>query len=376
MKKVHICGVAMTPFAAHWDVALERLGADAIIAALRDADVSREEIGAVYVGHMSQGEMVGQRILRELDFPAIPVVNVENACASGATALREAWLAIAAGIVDTALVVGVEKMARKGLLTTQHRTPDQKMGQIIPGSYAIAAQRHMAQFGTRPEQYAWISVKNHDNGAGNPFAMYRKKCSLEEVMQSRPIADPLTLLQCCAPASGAAAVVLTSAAFARRKRASASINLLWCELAADINRGVPEDYTIFKATETAAKRAYERAAVDPRDIDVIELHDAFTVAELMHYEALGLCPRGEGGRLVDEQATALHGSIPVNPSGGLLSRGHPTGATGVAQVTELVWQLRGTAEARQVANPRLALAQCQGGVGRGSGAAAVTIISR
>jgi benzoylsuccinyl-CoA thiolase BbsB subunit len=375
MRNVYITGASMTPFATHWDMPLEHLGADAVVGAMEDAALSRDGIGAVYVGHMSQGEMVGQRILRELDFPPIAVVNVENACASGASALREAWIAVAAGVVDTALVLGVEKMAKKGLLSMQHRTPDQRMGQIIPGSYAIAAQRHMAEFGSTAEQYAWISVKNHDNGLENPHAMYRKACSLDEVLASRAIADPLTLLQCCAPASGAAAVVIVSEEQARRRLTPKAIRIMWSEIAADLNRGVPEDFTVFGATEVAARRAYERAGVDPADLDVVELHDAFTVAELLHYEALQLCARGDGGRLVDERATALGGRIPVNPSGGLLSRGHPTGATGVAQAVELVWQLRGTAGRRQVANARLALAQCQGGVGRGNGAAAVTILA-
>lgn len=366
----------MTPFGYHWDTSVEQLGADAIIEALRDADLGREKIGAVYVGHMSQGEVVGQRILRELDFPSICVVNVENACASGATAFREAWISVAAGVVDVALVLGVEKIAKKGLLDTRHRTADQRMGQIIPGSYAIAAQRHMAEYGTRREQYAWISVKNHDNGARNPLAMFRKPCTLEEVLCSRPIADPLTLLQCSAPASGAAAIVIASAAHARRRGTPAAVSVLWSEIVADMNRGIPEDSTVFGPTALAAQRAYQKAAVGPADLDVVELHDAFTVAELLHYETLGLCERGDGGRLVDDRATELGGKIPVNPSGGLLARGHPTGATGAAQIVELVWQLRGSAESRQVEGALLGLAQCQGGVGRGNGAAAVTILAR
>jgi acetyl-CoA acetyltransferase len=374
MRDVYLTGASTTTFAHHWETPLEQLGAEAIIGALGDAGVGRERIGAVYVGHMSQGEMAGQRILRELDFQPLPVVNVENACASGATAFREAWIAVGAGIVDCALVLGVEKMAKKGLLTMQHKTADLRMGQIIPGSYAISGRRHMSEYGTTAAQYAWISVKNHDAGAENPYAMFRKRVTLEEVLKSRPIADPITLLQCSAPASGAAAVVIQSAAGARHERAK-PVKVLWSEVVAEINRGVPEDLTIYGTTQTAANRAYQRAGVDPKDLDVVELHDAFTVAELLHYEALGLCPRGEGGRLVDEEATALDGPIPVNPSGGLLSRGHPTGATGVAQLVELYWQFHGRAGARQVKTPRLALAQCQGGVGRGNGAAAVTILA-
>jgi acetyl-CoA acetyltransferase len=375
MKSAFVTGAASTSFGAHWETPLEELAGEAVIGALDDAGLTRDQVGAVYVGHMSQGEMAGQRILRELDFPAMPVVNVENACASGATAFREAWIAVASGVVDNALVLGVEKMAKKGLLQMQHRTNDQRMGQIIPGSYAISGRRHMQEYGTTAEQFAWISVKNHDNGAENPVAMFRKRMTLDEVLNSRAIADPITLLQCSAPASGAAAVVI-QAKVPAKPQTGKSIQILWSEVVAEMNRGIPEDLTIFGTTQTAAARAYDKAGVDPRDLDVVELHDAFTVAELLHYEALGLCGRGEGGRLVDEKATALNGRIPVNPSGGLLSRGHPTGATGVAQIVELCWQLRGAAGARQVGGARLALAQCQGGVGRGNGAAAVTILAR
>lgn len=376
MRSVHVIGAGMTRFAHHWDVSLERLGAEAVIAAMKDAGLGRDRIDAAYVGHMSQGEVVGQRILRELDFPPIPVTNVENACASGGSALREAWIAVAAGVADAALVIGVEKMASKGLLALRHRSTSQRMGQVIPGSYAIAGVRHMAEYGTTREQFAWISVKNHANGVQNPYAMFRKPCSLEEVLASRPIADPITLLQCSAPSSGAAAVVVTSAKLARAGRTSRAVRVLASEVVADMDRGMAEDFTVFSATKTAARRAYERAGVGPRDLDVVELHDAFTVGELLHYECLELCAPGEGGRMVDENATALDGSIPVNPSGGLLSRGHPTGATGVAQVVELTWQLRGTADGRQVEGARIGLAQCQGGSGRGNGAASVAILAR
>lgn len=376
MRPVYVTGVGMTAFGHHWKVSLEVLGARAVSEAVADAEMQRHEIESVYVGHMSQGELVGQRILREMEFPEVPVLNVENACASGASALREAWIAVGAGVVDTALVLGIEKLAHKGLLNFQNPTLEQQMGFIIPGSYAIAGQRHMAEYGTTAEQFAWISVKNHANGALNPLAMFRNQCRLDEVLASRVIAEPLTLLQCCASASGAAVAILSCASIARRRKTPRPIRLLVSSLASRINRGTAEDLTVFEATARAAKVVYEWAGIGPEDVDVVELHDAFTVGELLHYEGLELCTRGEGGRLVDERATELGGRIPVNPSGGLLSRGHPVGATGVAQIVELVSQLRERSGPRQVDGARTGLAQCQGGVGPGTGAAVVTMLSR
>lgn len=376
MRDVHVVGVAMTPFAHHWETPLELLAGRAIRDALEDAGLGREAIESVYVGHMSQGEVAGQRVLRALGFPEVPVLNVENACASGGSALREAWIAIGAGVIDAALVVGLEKLAEKGLLRLQNPSLEDRMGYIMPASYAIAGQAHMAAYGTTREQFAKIAVKNRNNGVCNEAAMFRKPCTLEDVLGSPAIADPITLLQCCAPASGAAAVVLTSAALAKRIGARGGVTVRASGLASKINRGTPEDLSIFAPTARAARSAYEYSGIDPEDVDVVELHDAFSVGELLHYEGLALCPRGEGGRLVDEGATEIGGRIPVNPSGGLLARGHPVGATGVAQIVELTRQLREEAGPLQVASPRVALAQCQGGTGAGAGAAVVTLLAR
>lgn len=374
MQPVYIAGVGATAFAQHWDLKLEQLAARAVAAALKDAGVERDAIDYAYVGHMSQGEVVGQRVLKEMDFPEIPVVNVENACAGGGTAFREAWIAVGAGMADLVLVIGLEKMAEKGLLRLQTVSIEDRMGQVMPGSYALAGQRHMAEYGTTREELAWIAAKNRTNGVDNPNAMFRKACTVADVLASRAIVDPLTLLQCCAPASGAAALVLASQATAARLGRT-QVKVRASALASRMNRGHAEDLTIFGATARAARSAYDYAGIGPKDVSVVELHDAFTIGEMLHYEGLGLCGRGESRRLVADEATAIGGTIPVNPSGGLLARGHPVGATGVVQLVELTKQLRGQAGPHQVEKPRVALAQCQGGTGAGAGAAVVSIIS-
>lgn len=374
MRPVFVVGTGITPFGHHWDIPMEILAGKAAIQAMAEAGITHDALDAAYVGHMSQGEMPGQRVLRDLGFRKTPVLNVENACASGASALREAWIAIGAGLAEVALVLGVEKLKQKGLMMFSNPSFEQRMGQVMPGSYALAGQRHMSEYGTRPEDFAWIAVKNHDHGALNPNAMYQKPVSLEEVLGSRMIAEPLTLLQCCAPASGAASVVLASGK-ALAAMSGKSVQLRAVALASEMNAGTYEEQPFSGVTARAAEQAYNMSGIDPSDIDVVELHDAFTVGELLHYESLQLCPRGEGARLCAERATALGGRIPVNPSGGLLSKGHPTGATGVAQVVELAWQLRGTADRRQVPGAKIGVAQCQGGVGGGVQAAAVSVLS-
>lgn len=374
MRSVYVAGVGATEFAAHEGSSLEQLGARAIAEALRDAGVDRDRVEAAYIGHMSQGEVTGQRILKEMAFPEIPVTNVENACASGSSAFREAWIAVGAGMADVALVVGVEKLATKGLLAMKTQTFEEKIGHIMPGSYALAGERHMAEHGSTVQDLAWIAAKNRSNGVANPLAMYRKPCTVEEVLASRRIAGPLTLLQCCGTASGAAAVVLV-AGRAARAAGRKTVRVRACALSSRMQWGEPEDLSIFLPTYRAAKAAYDYAGIAPADVGVVELHDAFSVGELLHYEGLMLCERGEGARLVRDRATALGGRVPVNPSGGLLARGHPVGATGVVQLVELTKQLRGTATAHQIPGVKVALAQSQGGTGAGAGAAAVTLLS-
>jgi acetyl-CoA acetyltransferase len=374
MQPVYVIGAAATAFGHHWDLSLEQLAARAVAGALSDAGAQRNRIECAYVGHMSQGELVGQRVLKELDFPEIAVLNIENACAAGATAFREAWISVGAEMADVVLVLGIEKLAQKGLMRFQVPSIEDRMGHVMPGSYALSGQRHMSEYGTTREELAWIAAKNRTNGARNPLAMFRKPATVEEVLASRAIVDPLTLLQCCAPASGAAALVLASEATAKRLGRD-RVRVRSSALASRMNRGVAEDLTIYGATARAAQGAYKHAGLGPEDINVIELHDAFSIGEMLHYEGLALCGRGDSRKLVADKVTAPDGRLPVNPSGGLLARGHPVGATGVVQIVEITKQLRGEAGPLQVNSPRVGLTQCQGGTGTGAGAAVVSILS-
>jgi acetyl-CoA acetyltransferase len=374
MQQVGIIGVGLTPFDKYEETTVEEIARWAVVDAMRDAGIGRDDVDAVYVAHLYQGEVFGQRILRGLRFPQVPITNVENACAGGSTAVREGFLAIGHEQHDVVLVIGAEKLGR-GLINFVSADMELALGNTAPAQYALAAQRHMHDFGTPKEAFARIAVKSRHHASLNPNARFRDRVTLEEVLSSRPIADPITLLQCCRNGSGAAAVVLASEGWCKRHGARP----IWIKgsgLASWMADKEQRDLTSFGATPPAAARAYEMAGIDPGEIDVVELHDAFTTGELMHYEGLGLCAKGEGAKLALEGATTLGGRIPVNVSGGLLSKSHPPGATGVVQFCELVWQLRGTAEGRQVENARTALAHSQGGTGLEAGATCVTILSR
>lgn len=373
LRRVGIMGVGLTPFDRHDGVSVETLAQRAIIAAATDAGIRLSDIEAVFAAHLYQGEVFGQRVLRGLRVPEVAIVNVENACAGGSTALREAWRSVATEEYDLVLVIGAEKMDR-GLINFVGADLELTLGNTAPAQYALSGQRHMHEFGTTPEDFARVAVKSRRHGALNPNARFRDEVTLEEVLASRPIAEPLTLLQCCRNGSGAAAVVVASQAWCRRRPG----RKVWIEgagLRSWMGDASVRDLTSFGATAAAARAAYEASGIGPEDVDVIELHDAFSVGELLHYEGLGLCAKGEGARLVREGATALGGRVPVNVSGGLLSKSHPVGATGVAQFAELVWQLRGEAAGRQVEGARIGLAHSQGGTGLEAGATCVTLLS-
>lgn len=364
MRDVFVTGVGMTVFGKH-DRSLRSLGYEACLNALKDAGVKPAEIEAGYCGNALapalQGETgVGQNAFWEVGVRGVPIVNLENACASGSTALREGWMAIAGGHYDTVMVAGIEKtvMPKGSVLNVGAGELETKLGDIFPGYFALIAKKHMEQFGTTREQMAKVSVKNHYNGTLNPYAQFQKPVTVDEVLHSMMIADPMTLLSCCPNSDGAAAVILSSGKEAkkrnRRVRVAASV----------LTSGTysnPRDFIGWSMEQQAAEKAYEMASLGPKDVDVVEVHDAFTICEIIHCEGLGLCGVGEGGRLVDEGATEIGGRIPVNPSGGLLAKGHPVGASGVAQAVELVWHLRGEAGKRQVPGARVALAQIMGG---------------
>jgi len=360
----------MTPFGKHLERSLRDLGREACLAALRDAGVRPSEVESGYCGNALapalQGETgVGQSVLWEVGVRGIPVVNVENACASGSTALHEGWKAIAGGFCDTVLVVGVEKsvMPKGTMLNVGAAELEAQLGDVFPGTFALMAQQHMARYGTTREQIARVAVKNSGHGALNPYAQRRKALTIEEVLGSPMIADPLTLYSCCPNSDGAAAVVLAGAARARRSGGRA-IRVAGSSLTSG-RYDARRDLTFWPSEIAAARQAYEQAALGPEDVGVVEVHDAFTICEIVHCESLGLCPPGAGGRLIEEGATALGGRVPVNPSGGLLARGHPVGASGVAQAVEIAWQLRGEAGDRQVAGARVGLAQIMGGSQQG-----------
>jgi len=366
MRDVYIIGAGMTQFGKHLERSLRDLGREACLEAIKDAGIEPEQIQAGYCGNALapaiQGETgVGQNVFWEVGIKGIPIVNMENACASGSTALREGWMAVAGGFYDIAIVAGVEKsvMPKGKMLDVGAGELDTKLGDVFPGYFATIAQKHMERYGTTREQMAQVSVKNHFNGTLNPYAQFQKTFTLEEVLNSPMIADPLTLYSCCPNSDGAAAVVLCSEEKAKK------LNGRRIKVAASVlTTGTYEnqrDITKWDVEIRAAEEAYGMASLGPEDLDVVEVHDAFTICEIIHYEGLGLCPLGEGGRLMEEGATELSGRIPVNPSGGLLSKGHPVGASGVGQVVEIVWQLRGDAGKRQVKNARVGMAGIMGG---------------
>ncbi|MCG3170263.1 MAG: 3-ketoacyl-CoA thiolase [Pseudomonadales bacterium] len=376
MSSVYIVGADMIGFGRFPERSVPDLAAEAALLALDDCGLSIRDVQVLYCGNLYQSAaMVGQRVLREIGMTGIPVVNVANACATGATALREAWIAIRAGVCDLALAVGVEQMD-KGLLGAGTGAGFVAEGVIgsdtMPAMFALIGQEHTRRYGTTFEQFARVAVKNHHHATLNPKAMYRVETPLAEVMSAPMIAYPLTRPMCSVNVDGAAAAVLASEAAIRRLGLGARAVLIRASVMASDPWGpralASADFSA--VTRLAARSAWEQAGLGPHDLDLVELHDCFATAELVHYENLGLCADGEAGALIDSGATALGGRIPVNVSGGLLSKGHPLGATGIANVCEIVMQLRGEAGARQVPGARIGLTHVVGG-GQGIGSACV-----
>ena len=367
MKDVAIVGANMIKFGRYPDKDVVRLASDAAIGALKDAGISINEVEVMVSGNLFQSNaMIGQKIMKEIGATGIPVVNVANACATGSTAFREAYLAVASGAYDVALAIGSEQMGKMGLLgfggerDISYSTEGVMGTGLMPGVFGQTGVEHMRKYGTTAEQFAKIAVKNHKHGVHNPYAQYQKETPLEDVLNARMIAWPNTLFMCCPTGDGAAAAVLMSAEKARQYT-SAPIWVAASVLTSDPwQERNPTMFDVNTLTRNAAKQAYEEAGIGPEDLSQVELHDCFATAELVHYDNLMLCDEGEAGRLIDEGETSVGGRIPVNASGGLLSKGHPLGATGVANIVEIVWHLRGQAGGRQVENSKVGLAHVIG----------------
>ncbi|HEY8489762.1 MAG TPA: thiolase family protein [Dehalococcoidia bacterium] len=363
MRDVAVVGASMIKFGRYPDKNIAQLGAEAVVLALKDAGVEMKQIQALYSGNLYQTSMSGQRILQQIGQTGIPVVNVANACATGSTAFREAYFAIASGAYDMVMAVGTEQMGR-GLLgapSDPTTSPEGVVGTgLMPGVFGMAGMEHMRKYGTTVEQFAKVAVKNHKHSVLNPLAQYQVEMTLEDVLNARMVAYPNTLYMCCPTGDGAAAAILCSAEKARQltsKPVWVKASVLTSDPWTDRDLTFPDINTL---TRRAAQEAYEQAGLGPKDLDMVELHDCFATAELLHYENLGLCGEGEAGRMIDEGRTYNGGDIPVNVSGGLLSKGHPLGATGVANIAEIVWHLRGEAGQRQVEGAKVGLAHVIG----------------
>ncbi|MCC6267007.1 MAG: thiolase family protein [Dehalococcoidia bacterium] len=386
MREVAIVGVSMIKFGRYADRDFSQLAAQAGLEALKDAGMNMKSVEALYSGNLYATSGSGQRILQQMGQTGIPVVNVANACATGSTAFREAYFAIASGAYDVAMAVGSEQMGKQGLLGSRGDPATSLEGRVgsymMPAVFGMAGMEHARAHGTQMEHFAMASVKNHFHSTGNPLAQYQKESPLDEVMNARMIAYPNTLLMCCPTGDGAAAAILCSMDKARqfttqpiKIAASVLTSDPWTardETLADINT----------LTRNAAKIAYEQAGIGPEDLDQVELHDCFATAELLHYENLGLCDEGMAGKHIASGATWIGNKIPtkyeediapfvdktykpktktvVNASGGLLSKGHPLGATGVANIAEIVFHLRGQAGARQVEGSKIGMAHVIG----------------
>ncbi|MHB8111685.1 MAG: thiolase family protein, partial [Syntrophorhabdaceae bacterium] len=328
--------------------------------------ITSQEIGVAFCSYAMGGKLfgavtAGQTILWKAGINRIPIINIENACTSGSSAFHLAWVAVSSGIYDTALVVGVEKMIVPDfpLISSGDTELDTLEGLVTPASFALRAMRHMAMYGTTKEQLALVAVKNRKHASINPLAQFRDPITVDDVLNSPMISDPLTKLSCCPNADGAAAVVISAAKYSRRYT-SKPVNVAASILRTGSYEN-PVDLVPWKIDYETCAMAYEQAGIGPKDVNAVECHDAFTISEILHYEAMQLCPTGEGGAFIKSPAPWIGGRVPVNPSGGLLSKGHPVGATAVAQLVEGVRHLRGEAGQRQVPNTKVFLAQCMGG---------------
>jgi len=386
-REVAILGAGTTPFGELWERSFRELITLAGLEAVKESNIEGQEIGAMYVGSMSAGRLIGQEHAGAMAVDEaglaglhLPAVRVEAGDASGAVALRQGVLAVASGVHDVVVVGGVEKMTdvledetTRVLVSAADREWEGFFGATLPALYAMMARRHMHEYGTTREQLAAVSVKNHAHGAKNDRAAYPFTLTLDKVLDSPPVAEPLHVLDCAAPCDGAAAVVLAPLELAR-ELVDDPVVVAASEQASDtLALHARASLTGIASTRAAADRAYARARVRPADIQVAEVHDSYTIAEILSIEDLGFFPKGEGGSAAPKGLTTYGGRVVVNPGGGLKARGHALGATGLAQAAEVVAQLRGTAGARQVADAEVGLAHALGGTG---GTAVVHVLRR
>jgi acetyl-CoA acetyltransferase len=362
VSDVFVLGTGMIPFGKYPEKTLGELGWPALREAILEAGVRGADVDAVYCGTALGGMLAGQRVAKALGLSGMPIINVENACSSSSSALAQAWMAVKSGVCDVVAVIGVEKLTKLGggTLPLEREDWEVNQGMVMPALYAMRAIRYMHDFGLTASQLAQVSVKAHDHGALNPNAQIRKRVTLEEVMNARLVAEPFTLWHCCPTGDGAAALIIGSAA-AARKSGTGKVRIAASEVTSGKYTNGFRDMTYPELTVRGAHEAYEMAGVGPDEIDVAEIHDAFTIAELMYYEAFGFCERGGAYDLLASGATSLGGRVPVNPSGGLLSRGHPVGATGAVQAVEIVRQLEGRIGAHQVEGAKVGLTHATGG---------------
>lgn len=374
MRNVSIIGVGSTKCGKSPQHGIQALAVEACQAALRDAGVSRERVQAFYLGNFVSQTLTGQGnlsaiVAHRLGLVGVPVATVEGACASGGIALRQGWLMIVAGMADVVLVAGVEKMTgvdtaavTKALMQAGDLDTEIRMGLTFPAAFGLIMNQYMYQYGATREQIAAVSIKNRAFGMSNPKAQFRTSVSLDDILSSPLIADPLRKFDCCPISDGAAAAVLCASELAP-ELSGVPVRIIGSGHAnGPVTLYEAEDITAFEATCRAAQQAYSMAGIGPHDVDLAEVHDCFTIAEVIATEDLGFAPKGEGGAAAADGFTGMNGVIPVNPSGGLLTKGHPIGATGLMQIYELVQQLRGQA-ANQVPGAEIGLAHNLGGAG-------------
>jgi sterol carrier protein 2 len=389
-RKVYVVGVGMTKFekpgSKAWDY--PDMACEAGTRALEDAGIPFAEVEQACVGYCYGDSTCGERAVYTLGLTGIPIYNVNNNCATGSTALFMAKQFVEGGLAECVLALGFEKMEKGslGIKYTDRINPMDKHAKLMiemrgfakapaaPQFFGNAGREHMERYGTKPEHFAKIGWKNHKHSVNNPYSQFQDEYTLEQIQQAPMVYEPLTKLQCCPTSDGAGAAILASEDFVRRHRLEGkAIEIAGMAMTTDYASSFEERSSIklvgYDMTRKAAQKAYEQSGVGPENLDVVELHDCFSCNELITYEALGLCPEGKAGEFIDSGAQTYGGKVVVNPSGGLISKGHPLGATGLAQCAELSWQLRGEAAKRQVPGAKLAL---QHNLGLG-GAAVVTV---